>query len=109
MWRHRWYLTQELMPLCLLSKAICPKEKERMTLKLFVISSRHIDDEWLRQSPIFPIVTDDTALDLLGDRNFRNVLIFQRIEIQDGKAYSFFYLPTFRKRGSSIEDCERCC
>ena len=92
------YLTEELMPLCLLSKASCLKEKKRMTFKLFGISSRHTYDELLPQKPTFPSMTDDTVLhDLLRNRS---ALLFQGLKFKmeaiqlsfpmpDGKSYQF--------------------
>ena len=68
--RHFWYLTVELLPLCLCSKFVRPEEKQRLALRLFQIYQRSIQVELMLQKPQFPEVFEETKLyDLLGEQS----------------------------------------
>ena len=49
--RHFWYLTEELLPLCLCSKHVKLEEKERLALRLFQIYRRNMQVELMLQKP----------------------------------------------------------
>ena len=76
--RHCWYLTEELLPLCLCSKHVKPEEKERLALRLFQIYRRIMQVELMLQKPQFPVVFEETKLyDLLGERS---TILFNRLQ-----------------------------
>ena len=103
--RHRWYLTEELIPLALCSKQISKTEHERFafcfhkTFQRRVAAVKDSRAPLAPEKPRFPELSPDTCVsDLVGDRS---VIILQRLNFS---LHDLLFLPILGIDGVPLMD-----
>ena len=103
--RHRWYLTEELIPLALCSRKLSDAELEKLGFSIYrkyqhhvAIIERKAGAPLTPEKPRFPEITPDTSVsDLVGERS---VIVFQRLKLS---AYDVSFLKYARSKWCEFE------